>query len=260
MCSLSYSQTISTPVDSIIVGEQTGCGISYTAFVPPRDLPTINPLYGGIVSDSFDIDGDGYFDFTLSYSKSSVFTLGSKEETSRVFAGDSTFIAVAENDTILADSLNLHDIVNKGKKWAKTAYLYNIYWQQFGTTQEMGYWKNKSYYIGVKIVNGAKIRYGWVNIDLNSLSEFAMSDSCQTPVYIEQIVISPNPSPDFINIETNSLNTAIAELFDSTGKYLFSTTWVGKTIFDVRDLNKGLYLLSIKLNNKMINKKIVVTN
>lgn len=71
----------------------------------------------------------------------------------------------------------------------------------------------------------------------------------------DRILIYPNPASDKISIETKSSIKSI-QLFDSNGKLI--KTSLKNTSVDIKDLNIGIYILKIELDNgKISNQKII---
>ena len=92
------------------------------------------------------------------------------------------------------------------------------------------------------------------NIDPQSY----FSEDCNLDVNdynIENLSVFPNPAQDFFQIETN---TAIQEviIYNSLGKTIAKYHLQEK--YDVSNLEKGVFFVSVKLDNKIINQKIII--
>ena len=74
---------------------------------------------------------------------------------------------------------------------------------------------------------------------------------------LPSISLVPNPSNNFINIESSEPIDSI-QLFDLNGKSLLIED--RSTILNVQNLPPGIYLLEIKSNKTLTTKKIVVSN
>lgn len=83
---------------------------------------------------------------------------------------------------------------------------------------------------------------------VSSISLYESSNlSTEQLITENNIVIYPNPTTDFLNIDTRENITKIT-ISDITGKSVFETNNNASTI-DLRHLKKGMYLLKIKVNN-----------
>ena len=78
---------------------------------------------------------------------------------------------------------------------------------------------------------------------------------------ITKASISPNPAQDMVKISLSSDKLIKnIQLFDVTGKLILNQNNIDKnsTNLYVSDLNSGLYFVSIKTNETMITKRLVV--
>lgn len=74
----------------------------------------------------------------------------------------------------------------------------------------------------------------------------------------ENITIWPNPTNNQFTIETNSSDKQTINLFDFNGGLILSQTINSKTTIDASSFNEGIYTLSIKMPDRVVNKKLVV--
>lgn len=72
------------------------------------------------------------------------------------------------------------------------------------------------------------------------------------------IKVYPNPTQGKFQVETNSSENILIQLFDLDGKLVFEKNVNNKTIIDATYLNDGIYNLSAKIGNEIINKKLVI--
>ncbi len=72
------------------------------------------------------------------------------------------------------------------------------------------------------------------------------------------VVIYPNPTIGQFNIETNTTEKQIVRVLDVNGKVLLSENISGTTSIDASNLDEGIYTLTIKSNNSITTKKLVV--
>lgn len=120
-------------------------------------------------------------------------------------------------------------------------------------------------------MTGVKVRvksaYGWspwVTLNFEIVEIPPIWNKQASKKQDNQYIIYPNPSKDIVNIELNSTEPhkqakTSGELFDIFG---ISKSKVeikdGKVMFSVKDLQKGIYILKIFINEKVESHKIVV--
>ncbi len=73
-----------------------------------------------------------------------------------------------------------------------------------------------------------------------------------------QINIYPNPAATIFVIETNTKDKQTVQLFDINGRLVLNQNINGTTNIDATNLNGGIYMLTIKTANSVINKKLVI--
>ncbi|MEP0265271.1 DUF5689 domain-containing protein [Dokdonia sp.] len=73
---------------------------------------------------------------------------------------------------------------------------------------------------------------------------------------IEGLSIYPNPAQDIVTITTASNTEKEVTVFDITGKLVLSTTTVNT--IDVRNLQTGIYLMTIKENDTLATAKLII--
>jgi len=73
-----------------------------------------------------------------------------------------------------------------------------------------------------------------------------------------QVTVYPNPTSDQFFIETNSTDKLTVDLYDVNGRHVFSKSVSDKSNINVTTLNEGIYTLSIKTADRVINKKLVI--
>ena len=73
---------------------------------------------------------------------------------------------------------------------------------------------------------------------------------------IEGLSIYPNPAQDIVTIATASNTEKEVIVFDITGKLVLSTTTVNT--IDVRNLQTGIYLMTIKENDALATAKLII--
>jgi hypothetical protein len=70
--------------------------------------------------------------------------------------------------------------------------------------------------------------------------------------------VYPNPATDQLTIETNNINLSSIEVYDLLGKKVFEQNKLSNNTIDISDLSNGIYLLTIKADNKSLTKKLVI--
>ncbi len=73
-----------------------------------------------------------------------------------------------------------------------------------------------------------------------------------------QVTVYPNPNTGTFVIETNSTDKQTVQVFDLNGRLVLSQNIIGATTIDASTLNEGIYTLTIKTTDGVINKKLVI--
>ncbi|MBN2893068.1 MAG: T9SS type A sorting domain-containing protein [Bacteroidales bacterium] len=98
---------------------------------------------------------------------------------------------------------------------------------------------------------GMSSSYAWGIYDFN---KFEISVPVNILENDESIKTYPNPTTGIFRIDnSNSLEITKIEVFDISGKYIFSTN---STQIDISNLEDGIYLIKIITNNNVLTKKI----
>lgn len=108
--------------------------------------------------------------------------------------------------------------------------------------------------------------YDQVAIEIDSIKNlFANFDekynyghltSIQNSTFLErQISIYPNPSKDFIQVNSGDLELLMANVYSSQGKLIYS---VPNKIIDVNSLKTGLFFLKLDFKSGSVTKKIII--
>ena len=72
-----------------------------------------------------------------------------------------------------------------------------------------------------------------------------------------EMILYPNPTDNFVTIQTNSLDTKEIEVFDIIGKKVIDVS-LNTNSLDVSKLNSGIYLVKITVDNQTNTHKLVV--
>lgn len=73
-------------------------------------------------------------------------------------------------------------------------------------------------------------------------------------------VIYPNPTNGQFTIETNSTDKLTIDLYDLNGRHMFNKSISDRSNIDVTMLNDGIYTMTIRSVDQVINKKLVVVH
>ncbi len=74
----------------------------------------------------------------------------------------------------------------------------------------------------------------------------------------EQITVYPNPTTGNFIIETTVTEKQSVQVFDLNGRLVFNQNIRDKTNIDATTLNEGIYNLTIKTGDRVVNKKLVI--
>lgn len=95
----------------------------------------------------------------------------------------------------------------------------------------------------------------WVNYEKNIYYNFLPITSKEKEV----IHVFPNPNNGFLNIETLNYNFTKMEIFDFTGKLIYTQNCADTQLkIDLNHLNNGIYIMNTQLENGQINKTKLV--
>jgi hypothetical protein len=253
----SFCQTTSYYPTSIIVGQDTGCGIK-SNISTEQCGPAVNPWNGGSQSCTIDLDADGKIDLMITSDRSPASQLGGGYFKVSISAGDSCFICVQSMNHGLADSIKINDIIDSSKTWGKNGNLRYNTWSANGSSYSSGY--EPSYY-GVKIKNGSITTYGWV---ASSINNYAITGICTTNgiksiTLANEIKVYPNPASDELIFEPNVTNPISIVISDISGRFILGVDIFNKTSIDTKNLSEGVYILGIKSSDKISKQKLVIT-
>jgi hypothetical protein len=74
----------------------------------------------------------------------------------------------------------------------------------------------------------------------------------------QKISFYPNPTSDQFLIDANTSGKLTANLFDINGRHVLSKTISNKSTMDVSNLDEGIYTLTLKTAEEIINKKLII--
>ena len=127
--------------------------------------------------------------------------------------------------------------------------------------------------LGMYYENGESSPYQmyFVRFSLNWLTDgadtfVASTLGVQSNVLIKKdlklnVVVSPNPTTDLLNIKVNNANTPVTlKLYNLSGKMIYETSISNtsqETIFSLRNQAQGIYILKVNDANTTISSKII---
>ncbi len=74
----------------------------------------------------------------------------------------------------------------------------------------------------------------------------------------QEISFHPNPTSDQFFIDANTTDKLTVDLYDVNGRHVFNKIVNDKEIINTTNLNEGIYSLTIKTADRVINKKLVI--
>lgn len=105
---------------------------------------------------------------------------------------------------------------------------------------------------------GGEQKFTAMNIRCVNDSTFAPSSIQESGSLEQLILVSPNPTSDFVTI-ANLPNTSIILITDITGKEVFNAVLnIDQVTVKTSDFMNGVYIIRIQSNGSIINKKLVV--
>jgi hypothetical protein len=105
--------------------------------------------------------------------------------------------------------------------------------------------------VGSGIPTGGMLYLDDINMGSTTGIETLRPDGSITNIY-------PNPTNDQFFIDANTNDKLIVDLFDVNGRQVFSANIMDKSNINVAALNEGVYSMTIKTPDRVINKKLVI--
>lgn len=221
-------------------------------------------------SVNFDLDNDNTYD--ISFLRSNTFSPSFYGEVKSVKALTNVQFAYI-GDSLIADTLSPGSLINDVLNWKSGSIILRSE-HQFAPPplgpgfQAAGQFDTGSKYLGFRIIFPTDTVYGWFNLQLPSytIKSYAYEKKCSVfccnTLTDQDFEIYPNPTSEFINIRTSNnrncidYNQSKMQLLDCSGRSVLYEKY-SETI-DIRFVNSGMYILQIKYNLGLINKKIII--
>jgi hypothetical protein len=98
----------------------------------------------------------------------------------------------------------------------------------------------------------------------NNIYSFPSSNCLQQTLGVanfnnkQETIIYPNPTSDQFFVETNTTDKLTVDLYDVNGRHVFNASIRNKSNINVTTLDEGVYTLTIKMTDRIINKKLVI--
>jgi len=107
-------------------------------------------------------------------------------------------------------------------------------------------------YLGVDVTGSPNVCF---ETDCNGICEITKIEEYKKEV----LSIFPNPSDDIINIEFENINNATIEIYNISGRLVFSKVLNSKVEkIDITDLSEGIYFIKVRQEKNVIVEKLIV--
>jgi hypothetical protein len=117
----------------------------------------------------------------------------------------------------------------------------------------------------IKFTNWGHITSNSTELILDDVRMFNVQSPSPCTYFISEaetrsnIVVFPNPASSQVEIEVHTSANAKANIFDLHGRLILSAEFRCKTTLDISGLDEGIYTLSVKTSEGIINKKLVLS-
>ncbi|MEI6823855.1 MAG: T9SS type A sorting domain-containing protein [Bacteroidota bacterium] len=168
--------------------------------------------------------------------------------------------------TEVAKPLQYGDTINSMFSIWSNSYLYLTDWsQETGNSKSIVDWVSIiDEYIGIKYQNATDTIYGWIRVNCSSTDSLYIKDysfGALTPnIQSFELVnfnIYPNPTPDNLNIETNSNTEQRLEITNLIGQTVYTSYIYRKGIINTSSFAKGVYILKLSSDKETIVRKFI---
>lgn len=191
--------------------------------------------------------------------------------------GNSMRLSSPAFSTVGKASVSLSFAWHKDDKWPESSDNMTIQWSTDGTTWNNGTtyqryntkngWTLQSYSLPAEVLEKENVRiaflfnslYGY-NCYMDNLRITATTTGVNDE-YLGELGVYPNPSKGIFTVEVlDTYKSMSIEVVDVTGRKVFANTFAGsvENTVDLTNCSKGIYLLRIKIDGKVTNRKIIV--
>jgi Secretion system C-terminal sorting domain len=281
-----YSFIIPAISGAMLFSASTNAQIVYTDVNPDiLQFCTATSLNSCFIGDSIDINNDGIFDLKLQGAAYAIVQQNPPSRRGYIRVSPLHGSAVNTDTAGKPLSMNLNDAIDAGGSWLTAASQILISSQSGGGIPlPSGNWlAGTDKYLGLKIVSGNQINYGWVQLNISStptassftIKDYAYNSTPNQPILAGQTVATginensfassinlfPNPSTNHLTIELPKTNEKVTvTITDIIGKVIYSTTVseTQKLELNTKDFAVGVYLVQAQLTNFITTKKLIV--
>ena len=262
-----YSRKFSLNNPSLYrAGQQLGDHVNYFSC----DSLFSNPCHWVQPSVQIDVNRDGLIDYTLywDYSESTYYLSNKFDITPE--RDNMVLICDHEDHENWVDILNENHAISEDHHWTnENAILHDSYYSSWGGNYFYGhyfFYNMETYvpiYVGLKIMDNENPQYAWIHINQEFFISYGFQDinsgTTQEPAS-DLFRVFPNPSNDFIYIQTSITNMSKQEfsvaIINSMGfetdRFKTNEEIIKK---DIKDYSAGLYFLVFYQNNRIIEKQ-----
>ena len=280
-------------ITAIMFSVNANAQIVYTDIVPDTTCIITN---WGTQTYNLDLNGDSTTDFLIEVARHRIGRPYPEAPiTSHVSItpqGSNAFITTTLNTVT---KLVLGDTTSSSQAWHSTTYQYLKEWYEdpgvFPTPliTNTGDWDSAvDNYVGLQLINGGQIYYGWVRMDVDvstsfasmTIKDYAYNSIPNQPILAGQTIATgitensfaasinlfPNPATDKLTIALGSNNRKVeVTIADITGKIIYSTTASDpdsyreqKIEVNTKDFAAGVYVVQIQTADFIATKKLVI--
>ena len=204
--------------------------------------------------------------------------LANRADTALIQMTNTTEFSVNASGTIITP-LGMFDALRL-KRVQTTNSVLNVYCSD--TISNIGTWIYNIPFSSIPFLSGfsnneIEYKYQWITNDVTAeflLVEIVVDDSdniingvsFQTSAPVSSIAknkqdrfkVFPNPSANFITIETQNNELTALNLVDSNGKVVLNKRFSQKTSLDLSKIAKGIYYLNLSASEGKLTKKIII--
>jgi hypothetical protein len=97
------------------------------------------------------------------------------------------------------------------------------------------------------------------------MNNYAITSDCagnniKSIISSDDIKIYPNPVSDELVVHTGAATPITIGLYDFSGRKILNTTATNKSSIDTKNFSSGVYVLEIKMPDRTIKQKLVISH